>query len=48
VGGLPDGPGGGGAAFIAERIIQVTDKLFDDFADTGADRATTCRMLGLG
>ena len=37
-----------GAPFIAEHIIQVTDKVFDDFASTGSDRATTRRMLGLG
>ena len=29
-----------GAKFIADHIIEVTDRVFDDFAATGADRAT--------
>ncbi len=37
-----------GAPFIAEHIIHVTDKTFDDFAGTGADRTTTRHLLGLG
>lgn len=37
-----------GAPFIADHIIRVTDKTFDDFAGTGADRAITRRLLGLG
>ncbi len=37
-----------GAPFIAEHIIRVTDKTFDDFAGTGAGRQTTRRLLGLG
>jgi sugar phosphate isomerase/epimerase len=37
-----------GAPFIAEHIIRVTDKTFDDFAGTGTDRPTTRRLLGLG
>ena len=36
-----------GAPFIAEHIIQVTDKVFDDFACIGADKAATRAMLGL-
>ncbi len=36
-----------GAPFISEHIIRVTDKTFDDFAGTGADRQTTRRLLGL-
>jgi sugar phosphate isomerase/epimerase len=36
-----------GAAFIAEHIIRVTDKAFDDFAAGGADAAANRRMLGL-
>ncbi len=36
-----------GAPFIARHIIPVTDKVFDDFAGTGADRETTRRLLGL-
>jgi sugar phosphate isomerase/epimerase len=36
-----------GAPFIAERLIHVTDKAFDDFAGTGADQAMNRRMLGV-
>ena len=36
-----------GAPFIADHIIRVTDKTFDDFAGTGADRTTTRHLLGL-
>ena len=36
-----------GAPFIAAHIIEVTDKAFDDFAGTGADRAAVRKMLGL-
>ena len=36
-----------GAKFIAEHIIQVTEKAFDDFAGTGADEAMNKRILGL-
>ena len=36
-----------GAPFIAGHIIRVTDKTFDDFAGTAADRQTTRRLLGL-
>jgi sugar phosphate isomerase/epimerase len=37
-----------GAPFIADHIIRVTDKAFDDFAASGVDRAANRRMLGLG
>jgi len=36
-----------GAAFIRDHIIRVTDRAFDDFADSGVDRATIDRTLGL-
>jgi sugar phosphate isomerase/epimerase len=36
-----------GARFIAEHIIPVTDRAFDDFAG-GADAAASRRTLGLG
>ncbi|MBB3899952.1 sugar phosphate isomerase/epimerase family protein [Roseococcus suduntuyensis] len=36
-----------GARFIADHIIRVTDKAFDDFASSGADEAANRRMLGL-
>ena len=36
-----------GAPFIADHIIRVTDKTFDDFADSGADDATNRKVLGL-
>ena len=36
-----------GAAFIAEHIIEVTDRVFDDFMATGADRTTNHRLLGI-
>ncbi|MCJ2182441.1 sugar phosphate isomerase/epimerase [Novosphingobium sp. 1949] len=37
-----------GAPFIAEHIIRVTDKAFDDFADSGSDRALNARLMGIG
>jgi sugar phosphate isomerase/epimerase len=37
-----------GAKFIADHIIEVTDRVFDDFAATGADRATNLKLLGVG
>jgi sugar phosphate isomerase/epimerase len=37
-----------GAQFIADHIIEVTDRVFDDFAATGADRATNLKLLGVG
>lgn len=36
-----------GAQFIKEHIIRPTDKAFDDFADSGADRALNRKILGL-
>lgn len=36
-----------GAPFIANHIIRVTEKAFDDFAGGGADQAKVNRMLGL-
>jgi len=36
-----------GAHFIAEHIIDVTTKAFDDFADTGTDKETNKKLLGL-
>ena len=36
-----------GAKFIAEKIIRVTDKTFDDFASTGADESFNKRILGI-
>ena len=37
-----------GAPFIAEHIIRVTPKAFDDFAGVKADRDVNRRVLGLG
>ncbi len=37
-----------GAEFIAEHIIRVTDKSFEDFASQEPDRASNRAMLGLG
>jgi sugar phosphate isomerase/epimerase len=36
-----------GAKFIADHIIAVTDRVFDDFMATGADRNATRQLLGL-
>ncbi len=36
-----------GAPFIADHIIRVTEKAFDDFADAGTDEAANRRMLGI-
>ncbi len=36
-----------GAEFIRQNIIRVTDKAFDDFADSGVDMAGNKRMLGV-
>jgi len=36
-----------GAKFVADHIIRVTDKAFDDFAGGKADQATNRKMLGL-
>ena len=36
-----------GAKFISNHIIEVTDRTFDDFAKTGADRGTNLKLLGI-
>jgi sugar phosphate isomerase/epimerase len=36
-----------GAKFIAEKIIRVTEKTFDDFASTGADENLNKKILGI-
>lgn len=36
-----------GAKFIADHIIEVTEKAFDDFAGTGADDALNKKILGI-
>jgi sugar phosphate isomerase/epimerase len=36
-----------GAQFIKDHIIRVTEKAFDDFAGSGADKAVNRKMLGL-
>lgn len=36
-----------GAPFIADHIIRVTERAFDDFAGTGADEAFNKKVLGL-
>lgn len=36
-----------GAQFIADHIIRVTDKAFDDFASTGSDEELNRRILGI-
>lgn len=36
-----------GAAFIQQHIIRVTDKAFDDFADSGVDQHHNRGLLGL-
>jgi hypothetical protein len=36
-----------GAIFIQNNIIKVTEKAFDDFANTGSDEAFNKRILGL-
>ncbi|GAD04178.1 sugar phosphate isomerase/epimerase family protein [Agarivorans albus] len=36
-----------GAAFVQQHIIEVTDKAFDDFADSAIDQAANLRILGL-
>ncbi|QVM82732.1 sugar phosphate isomerase/epimerase family protein [Novosphingobium decolorationis] len=37
-----------GAPFIDRHIIRVTEKAFDDFADTGSDRTLNARLMGIG
>ncbi len=36
-----------GAQFVKDHIIRVTDRAFDDFADSGQDEDANRRMLGL-
>lgn len=36
-----------GAPFIEDHIIRVTEKAFDDFADSGIDEAANRKILGL-
>jgi sugar phosphate isomerase/epimerase len=36
-----------GATFIAEHIIRVADRAFDDFAGGGVDAAANKKMLGI-
>ena len=36
-----------GAPFIADHIIEVTERAFDDFADAGTDAETNRKILGL-
>lgn len=36
-----------GARFVAEHIIRVTDRAFDDFAGSGIDQAANRALLGL-
>ena len=36
-----------GAKFINDHIIQVTEKTFDDFADSGSDQEGINRILGI-
>ena len=38
---------GQGAKFTADHIIEVTDRVFDDFAATGADKATNLKLLSI-
>lgn len=37
-----------GAQFVNDHIIRVTERAFDDFADSGADDALNKKMLGIG
>ena len=37
-----------GAKFVADHIIRVTERAFDDFADGGTDEAANRKMLGIG
>jgi len=36
-----------GAPFISEHIIRVTEKAFDDFANTGSDETFNRSVLGI-
>ncbi|MFS4438915.1 sugar phosphate isomerase/epimerase family protein [Paracoccaceae bacterium GXU_MW_L88] len=37
-----------GSEFVKDHIIRVTERAFDDFADSGADDVANRNMLGLG
>jgi len=37
-----------GAPFIAQHIIRVAERAFDDFAASGVDKAMNMKVLGLG
>ena len=43
----PDQGAREGAPFIANHIIEVTAKAFDDFADGGSDEGLNRKILGL-
>ena len=43
----PEAAAAEGAPFIAAHIIRVTDRAFDDFAATGAEKSLVSRILGL-
>ena len=36
-----------GSKFISDHIINVTEKAFDDFADSGMDQDTNKKLLGI-
>ena len=36
-----------GSKFIKDHIIEVTEKAFDDFADSGVDKVTNKKLLGI-
>jgi len=36
-----------GSVFIKDHLIRVTEKAFDDFANTGSDEAFNKRILGI-
>ena len=42
----PEAAARNGAKFINDHIIEVTDRAFDDFAATGANKATNLKLLG--
>lgn len=44
----PEAGAAEGAVFVAEHIIRVTDRAFDDFAAVGTDRQANRALLGLG
>ncbi|MGY5450596.1 sugar phosphate isomerase/epimerase family protein [Agarivorans sp. MS3-6] len=43
----PEAGAAEGATFVEQHIIEVTDKAFDDFADSAVDQAANQRILGL-